>query len=180
MDQLLQQSKEILEKAIRDYSAYAQVVMFSGGNDSRLAYWVMKALGYAPDALVHGVTGTGIQECHEYCEQFAAANNERLILADYGAGENYRRRLLEKGWFGRGLKAHMMAYHILKNRPFRVAISRHFRHRKRNRNVLMICGAREAESTNRRSNMGDDYYRRDPSIAANIWVNLVWHWGRQE
>jgi len=176
IESLLDQSREILDRAIVDYSPYAKVIMFSGGNDSRLVYWVLRALGHRPDAIIHGETGTGIPECHRFCREFAAANDERLIVANYGAGENYRRRLLRKGWFGRGMRPHSMAYHILKYQPFYKAVSDTFRHRKRHRNVLMLCGARAAESRNRAENYAKSYYNPDPSIAANIWVNLVWEW----
>ncbi len=180
MHSLLTQSKEILEKAIADYSLFASVLMFSGGNDSRLAYWVLKAIGYSPDAIIHGHTGTGIAECRQFVESFAAANDERLIIADYGAGEAYRARLLDRGWFGRGQKAHSIAYNILKATPFRKAISHNFRHGKRGRNVLMICGARQAESINRADNYSASYYNSDPASPGNIWVNLVWHWPDKE
>lgn len=180
MDELLNQSRDILERAIAEYAPYATVLMFSGGNDSRLAYWVMRAVGHHPDAIIHGVTGTGIPECSRFCRQFADDNAERLIVADYGAGDAYKRRLLERGWFGRGQKAHSIAYNILKATPFRKAISRHFRQRQRGRNVLMICGAREAESYNRANNYATSYTNADPAAAGNIWVNLVWHWSDKD
>lgn len=176
MDDLLLKSREIIEKAIRDYQPYAIVLMFSGGNDSRLAYWVLKSLGYDIDAIVHGVTGTGIKECGLFCEKFSESNGERFIVADYGAGDAYVRRLLERGWPGRGQKAHSIAYHILKASPFRKAISRNFRHRKRGRNILLVNGARKDESKNRANNYGDDYYNADPAAKSNIWVNICWDW----
>lgn len=46
---ILENSKEIIEKAITDFKPKAVVLMFSGGDDSLTAYHVAKELGVKLD-----------------------------------------------------------------------------------------------------------------------------------
>lgn len=178
MEDLLKKSKEVMDRAVAEYDPYAAVVMFSGGDDSRTAYHVLKAIGYNPDAIIHGITGTGIKQCTEYCRRFADNQGERFIVAQ--AGNKYNWRTIEKGWPGPSRRGHSFAYHLCKAGPFRHAISRHFRKRKWGRNVLMIAGPREDESDNRKQNYSDDYFNADPAAKRNIWVNLIWDWKKKD
>jgi len=69
--------------------------------------------------------------------------------------------------------AHEFAYHVLKREHFKKAISQNIRHRKHNRNVLLINGARAQESTKRKQTIGSMPIRAD---GPNIWVNIINDW----
>lgn len=174
---ILESSREILTKAIADYDPYAIVVMTSGGNDSLCAYYVTRALGVTPDYILHGRTGTGIPETTEFVRSWAIQQGIDYIEAD--AGTAFDDYVLRKGFFGRGRTAHTYAYHVLKAQPFRTALSHNIRKRKRNRNILLINGARIEESANRKANMTTPV-RHDPASKSNVWVNVIHHWDKEQ
>lgn len=173
MEDKLRESKEIIDRAIRDNDPYAIVLMLSGGKAILAAWYTSQALGVKIDYILHGHTGTGIQETTDFVRRFAQENG-RYIEAD--AGNNYENYVLRKGFFGQGRRAHEYAYHVLKHGPFRKAISQHIRQRKRGRRILLLNGARLSESENRRYNLSE------PTNADgnNIWVNAIHTWSRQE
>jgi 3'-phosphoadenosine 5'-phosphosulfate sulfotransferase (PAPS reductase)/FAD synthetase len=177
MNQLLEQSQEIVNQAIADYSPYAIVAMVSGGNDSMLAYQVAKNLNVPIHFMMHGNTRTGIKATTEFVRQFAS--DEALPYIEADAGSAYEDYVLRKGFFGRGRTAHSFAYHTLKAGPFRKAISRHIRQRQRNRRVLFLNGARAEESKNRAQNM-EHPVRVDSGAPMNVWVNICHHWEKSD
>lgn len=174
---MIESSREILQRAIVDYDPYAIVAMTSGGNDSLCAYYVTRALGVTPNYILHGRTGTGIPETTEFVRSWAIRQGIDYIEAD--AGNSFEDYVLRKGFFGRGRTAHTYAYHILKARPFRSALSSNIRKRKRKRNILLINGARIEESNNRKANMTEPI-RHDPSVNSNIWVNVIHEWTKEQ
>ena len=80
----LVESKEIVDKAIKDYDPYAVVLMLSGGDDSITALLVAKLLGLKIDFVIHGVTGTGLKDCRSYVHQ--VCEKEHLTLLEANAG----------------------------------------------------------------------------------------------
>lgn len=173
--ELLARSQEIIQRAIADHPPYAVVLMFSGGDDSLTAYHVTKALNVPLTHMMHGVTHTGIKETTEFVRRFGAESGLRYFEAD--AGEAYEKYVLRKGFFGIGNIAHEFAYHKLKHGPFKAAISREIRHKKRNRNVLLVNGARWQESQNRKR-MKDNPITVDSSVQSTIWVNVINDWSK--
>src|SRR6185312_4358121 len=101
---MLEQSKEIIEKAITDFKPAAIVMMLSGGDDSMTAYHVAKELGIKFDLVIHGNTRTGISLTTEFTIKEAERMKDKLIIAD--AGTSYKDYVLRKGFFGKGNDAH--------------------------------------------------------------------------
>jgi len=171
---LLKQSSAIISEAISSFNPYAIVAAVSGGDDSMAAYYVAKMLGVKLDFILHVNTRTGIPETTQFVRHFADKESMKYIEGD--AGNAYESRVLEKGFFGLGRRAHNYAYHILKQRRIEHELSK-IRKRKRGRNILIINGVRKNESDNRRKNFADDVYRHDGS---NIWVNLIHYWEKSD
>lgn len=175
MNEPLQRSQEIVSQAVTDYKPYAVVLMLSGGNDSKLAEHVAKALRLKIDFIMHGWTRTGIFQTTQHVREIAMREAIPYIEAD--AGGQFEKRVRLKGFYGRGRQAHSFAYHELKAGPFRSAVSRHIRQGQRNRPVLFINGARTAESANRAANMTTPV-RVDSGAPNNIWVNICHDWDK--
>lgn len=173
MDRLLLSSKEIIEKAIADYKPYATVLMLSGGNDSNAALHVARELGVKIDFVMHGVTGTGIQEATDFVRRLSGDLPYKYIEAN--AGDTYLKYVLRKGFMGIGPGAHEFSYHLLKATPFKAAVSKHIRQKTRKRVVLLINGARRQESENRMKMMINPC-RPQSDRPNNIWVNIINEW----
>lgn len=172
MGTVIESSRGIIERAVAEIKPYAIVAMISGGKDSLAAYLVAKELGVKVTHILHGRTGTGIQETTEFVREFAAGEPVTYIEAD--AGDSYVDYVQRKGFFGKGVQAHSYAYHMLKRMHFRRTISRHIRQRRRNRPIVLINGARQSESLNRSKNMLTPT-RKDDN---NTWVNICHHWNQ--
>lgn len=175
MDTLLQQSKAIVEEAIVTYKPYAIVSMVSGGDDSLTADSVARLLGVKVDYILHGITGTGVKSTTEHVRQYAAGRDSQYIEAN--AGDTYERYVLRKGWYGIGHTAHLYAYHMLKHRQFRATLSRYIRQRMTGRNILLINGARTAESGNRKAKLHSGAIRAE---GPNVWVNIIHDWSKRD
>jgi 3'-phosphoadenosine 5'-phosphosulfate sulfotransferase (PAPS reductase)/FAD synthetase len=175
MNQIFTESLEIVREAISSYKPYAVVAMVSGGDDSLTAYYVAKALGVPLTHIMHGVTGTGIPETTQFVRRLGEASGLRYIEAN--ADDAYERRVLRKGFFGRGDRAHTIAYHLLKAEHFRKSLSKNIRQGKRNRIILQINGARRQESTNRSKHTGASPINPHGS---DIWVNIINEWSKTD
>jgi 3'-phosphoadenosine 5'-phosphosulfate sulfotransferase (PAPS reductase)/FAD synthetase len=167
-NELLLESRGIVQKAIEQYKPYKICLMISGGDDSLLTLEVCKRIGVKVDFIIHGNTRTGLKATTQFVRD----------LAD--AGSAYRDYVLRKGFFGKGVGAHSFSYHVLKAAPFRKAVSKHIRQKKRNRPVLLLNGVRVDESDNRSDKLGDNPYNVDPASRNNIWVNVVHWWTTEE
>lgn len=176
--QLILESKKIVDDAIEKYKPYAIVLMLSGGDDSLLTLEVCKRIGVKIDYIIHGNTGTGLPATTRFVQKLANESGITYLQAD--AGTAYEDYVIRKGFFGKGVGAHSFSYHILKASPFRKAISKHIRQRKRNRPVLLLNGVRVDESDNRSDKLGDNPYNIDPAAKNNIWVNVVHWWTTSE
>lgn len=174
MSELMLSSKEIVEKAIKDFNPYAIVLMLSGGDDSMTALTVAKQLNVPITHIMHGITGTGIQETTEFVR--STISKEKTVYIEANAGDSYLNYVMRKGFFGVGYSAHAYAYHILKWTHFRREVSINIRQRRRNINILFINGARRKESKNRMKQFVNPV-RVDGS---NIWVNIINEWDKPE
>lgn len=169
----LEESEEIVKKAIVDNQPYAICAMVSGGDDSITALYVARMLGIKIDFIIHGVTGTELRGCREYVRDVAERTGIKLLEADAGtAFEDYVKR---KGFFGVGRDAHKFSYHILKDNPFGRTITKNLSKGMRGRKILLLNGVRIDESENRLDNFGDNPTRPQASRPNNIWVNII-HW----
>lgn len=172
---LLDESKDIVAKAIVDNQPYAVCLMLSGGDDSITALHVANMLGVRIDFVIHGVTGTGLPEVRPFVRD--AAEMASVPLLEANAGNAFEQYVMRKGFFGKGGKAHKFSYHILKRGPFNATISKHLRQRIRGRKIILLNGVRVEESENRADNYGDNPYRWDGS---NLWVNIIHWWTKKE
>jgi len=178
MDDLLKESREIYDEAVRDLNPTHTVIMFSGGDDSLTVLAVAKALDIKVDYILHGNTGTGLPETTEFVRQVAAKSGIPFIEAD--AGNSYEDYVLRKGFFGQGQSAHEYSYHVLKAAHFRKAISANIRQRKRDVRVLCLSGIRWEESENRASIYKDGTYNVDPAAKGNIWLRPIQGWTKKQ
>ena len=173
----MQGSKEIMNQAIAIYKPKAIVMMLSGGDDSITAYKVAQEIGVNFDYVIHGRTRTGLIETTKFAVDFTEKQGDKLIIAD--AKDAYKKYVLRKGFFGLGVSAHAMAYHILKIEHFRKAVSHNLRKRQRNFPILFVNGARWKESENRKR-LKNNPYSVDPSQKNNIWVNIINDWSKDD
>lgn len=164
------ESKEIFDKAVADFKPHVTVLMFSGGDDSLTTYHVSRELGIKFDFVIHGNTRTGIKETTDFVIRETERNGDKLLLAD--AGDAYERYVMRKGFFGKGLSAHAMSYHILKQDHFERVVSHNIVKRKRGVRTMFINGARRQESANRLITMASPYKitKRRPN---DMWANLI-------
>lgn len=174
---MLSVSKEIFEKAVLDFKPKAVVLMFSGGDDSLTTYHVTNELGIKLDYVIHGNTGTGIEETTNFARKEVERMGDKYLEAD--AGNSYIDYVLRKGFFGKGNNAHNYSYHVLKITHFRKTVSHYLRQRQRNFPILFLNGARRKESENRMKSMVNPY-RKDPAQKNNIWVNLINEWDKED
>lgn len=173
MVDLIKQSYAIINTAIIVYEPYAIVVAISGGDDSLTTYYLAKALGVKIDAILHINTRTGIPQTTQFVRELAEKDGIKYLEGD--AGTTYENHVLNHGFFGRGFIAHTYTYRLLKSQYLRKELSK-IRQHKRNRNILILSGARITESLNRAKNL-DNSYRKD---GANIWVNLIHWWTKSD
>jgi 3'-phosphoadenosine 5'-phosphosulfate sulfotransferase (PAPS reductase)/FAD synthetase len=171
----VEESKEIVQRAITEHKPYAIGLMLSGGDDSITALHVAIMLGVKLDFIMHGVTGTGLKDCRKYVHDVADNMSLKLIEAD--AKDAFEKYVKRKGFFGVGKTAHCYSYHILKTNPFESALSKNIVKGKPNRKVILLNGVRVEESDNRMDNFGEQTER----IRKNqIWVNIIHWWSKKE
>lgn len=176
----IESAKQVLEMA-EPLEPFARVLMFSGGKDSQAVFEVCRILNYPLDAILHVRTGCGLPDTTEYVRQFAESTGIRYIEAD--SGNQYESRVKRKGFYGVGTgmqSAHSFAFRELKRTAYRRSLSE-LRERKQGRKILMINGARLAESNNRDSNMRGKYIksdqiRNDQPASPNWWVSPLLDW----
>ncbi len=171
----IDKSLEILRAAVDTFSPTHIVSMVSGGKDSAASDQIARELGVKIDTVIHGNTRCGIPQTSQFVRDTYGKMGE-YVEAD--AGTAYEDYVLRKGFFGKGIAAHGFAYRILKATPFRKAVSKHIRQRKRDVRVLLLNGARKDESENRQKHL--KVWRQDPAQPGNIWVNLIHDWSQDD
>lgn len=172
LSQAMSLSAQRIERALKEINPTHIVATVSGGRDSAAEIALAREMGIKIDIILHGRTGTGIQETTDHVIDHYGNLGPNLVIAD--AGTAYEEYVTRKGFFGIGRDAHNFAYRILKATPFRKAISREIRQGKRGVRVMLLNGARAPESDNRQKNLTE--IRRDPAAPNNIWVNLIHDW----
>lgn len=168
----IEKSAAILRQAVEEYRPTHIVSMVSGGKDSACSHAVAQELGVKIDLIIHGNTRCGIPETSQFVEREYSDIGPDFAVAD--AGTAYEDYVLRKGFFGKGIGAHGFAYRVLKATPFRKVISHYIRQRRRNIRVLLLNGARQDESENRKKNL--QIFRADPAMPSNIWASLIFDW----
>lgn len=166
---ILLRAREIYEEAVARYQPYAVVLLFSGGQDSTALLSVVHQLGLHVDFVMHLNTGTGVPAAREFVLSQSALVPYRFHLED--AGSVYVDTVLSRGFFGLGLRSHARSFHMLKHNPLVHALSVLIRQRRHGRKILLLTGARMAESV-RRSVTAASPFRVERS---NIWCSLIHH-----
>lgn len=172
-EQAMRRSAQMMERLCAEYQPTHIVAMVSGGRDSAMAYALGAQLGVKVDLILHGRTGTGIPQTTQFVTDYYGSRGPDFAIAD--AGDAYERYVMRKGFFGVGRAAHNFSYRILKADPFRAAISRRIRQRRRGYRVMLLTGARKSESENRRVNL-----RETRLDKGNLWVNICHDWTKSE
>ena len=176
IEQKLAESADIVRRAVAEFNPTHIVSMVSGGKDSAASDQIARELGLKIDLVVHGNTRCGIPETSQFVRDTYGHLSSDFIEAD--AGTAYEDYVLRKGFFGKGIGAHGFAYRVLKAQPFRKAISKAIRHGKRGVRILLLNGARQDESENRKKNLKE--WRQDPAAPGNIWTSLIHGWSQDE
>lgn len=169
-------SADIVRRAVAEFNPTHIVSMVSGGKDSAASDQVARELGLKIDLVVHGNTRCGIPETSEFVRDHYGNLGSDFVEAD--AGTAYEDYVLRKGFFGVGPNAHGFAYRVLKAQPFRKAISKAIRQGKRGVRILLLNGARQDESANRKKNLAE--WRQDPASPGNIWTSLIHGWSQED
>ena len=173
----LEESRAIVQKAVEQWTPYATVCMFSGGDDSLTVLHVAQYLGIPFTHIIFGDTRTGIEQTTNFVRETSEQFDAKYLEAD--AGGAYASYIARKGFFGIGRIAHNYSYRVLKATEFRRCVSANIRQRKRRRNVLFLNGARRMESENRMKTMVSPY-RCDPAAMGNVWVNIINEWSKAD
>lgn len=177
MIDLILGSKEIVDRALKEYPPVAKVLMMSGGNDSVTTYYVLKELGVKLDFILHANTYTGIPETTEFVRKFA--EDESVPYLEASAEGKYEEYVRRKGFFGQGSKAHSYSYHILKQDPFNHQLSKHIRKGQRNCKILLFNGVRSEESKRRAKHLSNPI-KPQTNARSNIWVSPIVHWTKAD
>lgn len=167
----ISQSAFYVRTAIDWFAPTHIVTMVSGGKDSAVCHALAMELGLPITMTIHGHTGCGLPAARTHVEDHYGKDAD-LVIAD--AGTAYQDYALRKGFFGKGVDAHKMAYHVLKAGPFRKTISAELRKGKRAVRVLLLNGAFKAESANRKATL--KRATADPAAPMNLWFNLIHDW----
>lgn len=165
-------SAERMDRLVREIAPTHVIATVSGGRDSAAEIELARDMGIKIDMILHCRTGTGIRQTTEHVIDYYGNLGPNFVMAD--AGDAYEEYVMRKGFFGIGRDAHHYSYHVLKATPMRKAISREIRQGKKGVRVMLLNGARKAESDNRQKNMLES--RRDPASPGNTWVNIIHDW----
>lgn len=178
MNDLIKESKEIYDRAVKDFKPSAVVLMLSGGDDSMTAWNVARELGIKLDFIIHGNTRTGISETTDFVrKEVNRWSCGKYLEAD--AKTAYTDYLIRKGFFGAGLSAHAFSYHILKQDHFESTVAKNIRQRRRDFKILFLNGGRRNESENRKITFKNPIKvtKRRPN---DIWVNIINEWDKSD
>jgi 3'-phosphoadenosine 5'-phosphosulfate sulfotransferase (PAPS reductase)/FAD synthetase len=172
---LLDRSAAILKQAVDQFNPTHIVSMVSGGKDSAASDHVARELGVKIDLVMHGNTRCGIPETSQFVRDHYGTIGD---FAEADAGTAYEDYVLRKGFFGRGISSHAVAYHLLKADAFRSTLSRLIRKGKHNVRIMLITGARKDESENRRKNLKP--IMAEPNRPNNLWVGITHDWSQDD
>lgn len=165
----------ILDDAYKATSPVAVVGMFSGGDDSIAAMRVLELWG-KPFRVAHINTGIGVEATRDHVRRVAAVrgwdfSEWRTDPAEYEAMVLGKVRGVAGGFPGPAM--HSIYYRRLKERRV-YDILRSIKTSRRQA-VMLVTGARAAESARRMSTVGE--WRKEKSM---VWVNPLAHWTTDE
>ena len=147
----------------------AQVVLFSGGNDSTTLAHLMVAQGHASHA-AHANTTIGVEATRQFVRDTSKALG--LPLIERSGPQSYADLVLESRAFP-GPAMHYRMYQRLKERALR-EVRREFVTNPRQQRVLFIAGRRRSESDRR---AGIPEHERTGSI---VWASPFANWTKAD
>lgn len=162
---VLEMAHRAIDVAVRRYKPVAVFGMFSGGHDSLCAVHIASQHP-AYTATVHLNTGIGIAETREYVWNTSHVFDAPFV--EYAAedqGQHYDEIVLANGF--PGPYAHRFMFTRLKERPLRQLMRDH-----PGGNVLLINGARRAESQRRTGNVRRIFQKQ----GRTVWVAPIAEW----
>lgn len=173
-------SKELAERIKRDYNPYAVLVGFTSGGDSNVALKLATMFFKVDAAFTCNTTIAAIETLQ---------NCEKVVTETYGLKhicrmppydglkqdpDTYFKLCKRHGFPGPTETSHKHTYWWLKDHTVSAIVSI-FRQKKRNRTIVIVCGARKYESVRRMGNS------KDINIVGNtIWVNICNEWTDSE
>jgi 3'-phosphoadenosine 5'-phosphosulfate sulfotransferase (PAPS reductase)/FAD synthetase len=176
----LKWSRELAAKVIKDYDPYAVIVGYTSGGDSNVALKLATML-FKVDAAFTCDTSIAAIETLTHCHKITTENyglKHICRLPPYnGVKENpdtYAEIVKRHGFPGHTKTAHNWMFRWLKDHTIMSIVS-NIRKNKRNRNIVIVSGARKHESKRRWGTSKDITIN-----GSNIWVNIVNDWTDQD
>lgn len=167
---MIDNARDITEKAITDHNPSHVLCLFSGGYDSMVATHVIHAFDLSLPVLVYSIdTQLSADGWRDYVTRVARQFGWRHDIYDNGGGYEEYAGWVEKNGQPYSRKGHMFAYNRLKGR----AIDAMKRDHKTGRfdRILMISGVRKNESSARQK-LESPYSR----YGSAVFVNPLFHW----
>ena len=176
----LKWSKELADRVKKDFEPYAVIVGLTTGFDSNVALKLATML-FDVDAAFTCDTTIAAPETLKNCEYVSKDVYDLKWICKappYGGDKEnsntYFEVVKKHGFPGKTPSVHSWMYRYLKDHTVGGIISS-IRKRKRNRNIVIISGARKHESVRR---MGTS---KDVTVnGSNIWVNICNEWTNSE
>lgn len=176
-------SKELAERIKKDYDPYAVVVGLTTGSDSNVALKLATMFFDVNAAFTCDTTISAI-ETLENCERVSKdvyGLKHIVRQPSYGGKsqnkDTYFEIVKQHGFPGKTKTAHNWMYRWLKDHTVN-SIMASIRKRKRNRNIVIISGARRHESKRRMGSSKDVTIQNNNK--SNIWVNICNEWTDSE
>lgn len=178
-EEKLRWSKELADRVKKEYDPYAVIVGLTTGGDSNVAL-KLATMFFDVSAAFTCDTTIGAVETMNNCEYVAKEvyGLKHIVKAPPYMGkedkDTYFKIVKQHGFPGKTKTAHKWMYQWLKDHTVSKIISS-IRQGKRNRNIIIISGARKNESARR---MGTS---KDITInGSNVWVNIANEWTDSE
>jgi hypothetical protein len=179
-EEKLRWSAELADRVKKDFDPYATIVAYTSGGDSNVAL-KLATMFFNVDAAFTCDTTIGAIETMMNCEKVATRHYGLKYISEaprYGGISDNKNTYFEvvkrNGFPGKTSTAHSWMYKWLKAHTIEHICSL-FRQRKRNRKIIIICGARRHESV-RRMGTSQDITIMD----SNVFVNICNDWTDSE
>lgn len=175
----MQEPKEIILNAIREYNPVKIALLFSGGHDSlvssHVSATVLNELGI-PFIVYHGDTTIGIPETQQYVKDVCQLMGWELAIRKPPKKQDHYEEIVRKHGFPGPTKAsHQYMFRRLKERALKAWVTHEAKSGPYKReNVLLLSGIRKSES---RIRMGYTVHTKKED--SRVWSNPIFFWSKQ-
>lgn len=160
----IKEAKDIVDRAIAQYSPDEILLGFTGGSDSLVLFHVIQELGYDFRPFFCNV-GIGVEEQWEFIRRHCAEHDRKLI--EQGPTYKlYKQIIIQNGFPGPSM--HGIIYNDLKEKSIR-HISKFFEWK-----TIVLTGVRISESERRKINISADIQKKDGDKI--VWVSPIINW----